>query len=257
MGNPIVVSYGGGTNSTALLCGMYEKNWIPDLILFADTGGEKPHTYEHNERLNKWLTSINFPIVTIVKSKTRDGKEETLEEMLLRTQTLPSVAFGWKTCSQRYKLQPQEKFLNHWEPATIAWRRGEKILKLIGFDADESRRARKIKDDKFEQRYPLIEWGWGRDECIEAIKRIGLPLPGKSACFFCPNSKKQEVLDLKQEYPDLFQRAIEMERNATNGGKLITIKGLGRQKSWEEIVQNESASCIIGADQDCGCYDGE
>ena len=42
-----VVGYGGGTDSTAMLIGLW-KNHIPvDLILFADPGGEQPHTYAY------------------------------------------------------------------------------------------------------------------------------------------------------------------------------------------------------------------
>lgn len=42
--SPIIVSYGGGTNSTAMLIAMVLKGIKPDLILFADTGGsyQKP-----------------------------------------------------------------------------------------------------------------------------------------------------------------------------------------------------------------------
>ena len=42
--SPIIVSYGGGTNSTAMLIAMVLKGIKPDLILFADTGGELPET---------------------------------------------------------------------------------------------------------------------------------------------------------------------------------------------------------------------
>ena len=34
-----LVSFGGGTNSTAMLIGMFERQIPVDLILFADTGG--------------------------------------------------------------------------------------------------------------------------------------------------------------------------------------------------------------------------
>ena len=37
---------------------------------------------------------------------------------------------------------------------------------------------------------------WGRDDCVAAIARVGLPQPGKSACFFCPSSKKHEIITL-------------------------------------------------------------
>lgn len=39
-----IVSFGGGTNSTAMIIGMYLHKIPIDLITFADTGGEQPHT---------------------------------------------------------------------------------------------------------------------------------------------------------------------------------------------------------------------
>ena len=39
-----MVSYGGGANSTALLIGLHQHRIPVDLILFADTGAEHPHT---------------------------------------------------------------------------------------------------------------------------------------------------------------------------------------------------------------------
>lgn len=36
-----VVSFGGGTNSTAMIIGMYLRKIPIDLILFADTGGDQ------------------------------------------------------------------------------------------------------------------------------------------------------------------------------------------------------------------------
>lgn len=53
-----VVSFGGGTNSTAMIIGMYLHKIPIDLILFADTGGEQPHTYEFMETFNEWLVSM-------------------------------------------------------------------------------------------------------------------------------------------------------------------------------------------------------
>lgn len=50
-----VVSFGGGTNSTAMIIGMYLHKIPIDLILFADTGGEQTHTYEFMGTFNEWL----------------------------------------------------------------------------------------------------------------------------------------------------------------------------------------------------------
>lgn len=78
----IFVSYGGGTNSTAMLAGMYEQGERPDVILFADTGGEKPHTYTHLKAIDEWLSRVGFPTIQVVRYK-----RETLEEYCLRART--------------------------------------------------------------------------------------------------------------------------------------------------------------------------
>lgn len=238
-----VVSYGGGTNSTAMLIGMWERGIPADLILFADTGGEKPHTYAHLELMHVWSVKHLGCGICVVKSPTK-----TLEQDCLDRNALPSVAYGFKTCSQRWKAQPQEVFLNNWLPSIRHKEQGGEIVKLIGFDADEPQRAKLYPGN----RYPLIEWGWGRDECIEAIDRAGLTRPGKSACFFCPSSKAHEILNLPK---DLQDRAIAMEKNA----QLTTVKGLGRNFAWADLIRADRAQIDMfksNIEIDCGCYDG-
>ena len=252
-----VVAYGGGTNSTAMLVLMHETGQRPDHIVFADTGGEKPHTYEHLRVVNEWCKSIGFPEIVTVRKRGRVYVGETLEENCLRKSMLPSIAYGFKTCSQKYKVQPQDMYFNNLPEAKAVWAAGDKILKYIGYDADEMRRARDFTDDKYAFVYPLIAEDWGREECIEAIRRAGLPQPGKSACFFCPSSKKQEILDLKREYPVLFQRALAMEANA----ELTSVKGLGRRFSWREFADKHETQADLfsdaGSEVPCGCYDGD
>jgi hypothetical protein len=248
-----VASFGGGTDSTAMLIGMVQKQLPVDLILFADTGGEKPHTYEHIKKFSEWLVLMGYPPIVSVRYK-----RETLEENSLRIKGLPSIAYGFKKCSLKFKVQPQDQYCNNWKPAKDAWKRGEKVTKLIGYEAGEERRAKISEDKKYAYRYPLIEWGWDRAKCIEVIQSVGLPLPGKSACFFCPSSKAQEVKQLAKDYPHLAQRALAMEANAD----LTTIKGLGRNYSWKDLLAfDEAQTKLFDSDYStteipCGCYDG-
>lgn len=248
-----VASFGGGTDSTAMLIGCWQRGIKVDLILFADTGGEKPHTYEHIKEFSRWLVAHAMPEIIVVRYK-----KETLEENCLRIKGLPSIAYGFKKCSLKFKVQPQDQYCNNWKPAKDAWKSGEHVVKLIGYDASEDRRAKIATDKKYNYRYPLIEWGWTRRDCIDVIKFAGLPLPGKSACFFCPSSKAQEVKQLAKDYPELAARAVAMEKNA----HLTDIKGLGRNFAWGDLLAFDDAQVKMfdddwsTAEVPCGCYDG-
>lgn len=184
-----IVSYGGGVDSTAMLIGMYQRNIRVDLILFADTGGEKPETYEYIEIMNEWLRQHGMPPIQVVKYTDRNGARLTLEEECLRCETLPSLAYGFKRCSLKHKISVQDKIINNHPMSRPLWDSGLKINKFIGFDAGEMQRMDKIRerdlrDKKYQKQYPLIQWGWNRNACIEKIAAEGLPVPLKSACFF-------------------------------------------------------------------------
>ena len=56
--------------------------------------------------------SHGMPPITRVYKTTRDGKRLTLEQECLQSGTLPSIAYGFKRCSLKHKLGPQEKFCN-------------------------------------------------------------------------------------------------------------------------------------------------
>ena len=239
-----------------MLIGLHERGEHPDLILFADTGGERPETYKHLEIVNKWCESIGFPSIVTVMQVKNTGENNPLYELCIEKKMLPSIACGYKTCSQKHKIAPQDKYVNHWQPAKDAWTNQEKVTKLIGYDADETHRTGKdYTSDKYDFRYPLVEWGWGRDDCIEAIDRAGLPQPGKSSCFFCPSSKPKEILELGRKYPELLKRALEMEANA----ELTSVKGLGRSYAWADLVHFNNAQLDMfnyEIETPCGCYDG-
>lgn len=245
----IVVSYGGGTNSTAMLVGMKARGIVPDVIIFADTGGEKPHTYSHLEYMKKWCADHGFPDITVVANRPNG---ETLEDECIRRRALPSLAYGFKTCSQKFKIRPQRNYLKKLRQTKSTWESGNKVIVAVGFDADEPNRAVEYDDPRYKNWYPLVEWEWGREECIDAIASAGIPQPGKSSCFFCPSSKQSEVRWLASAHPDLMERAAVMEQNA----ELTQVSGLGRSYRWSDLIATDDLfpECFI--DQACGCYDG-
>lgn len=257
---PIVANYGAGVDSTAKLIGCEALGIRPDLVLFADTGGEKPETYAYLPVFNAWLRRVGFPEVTVVKYRPSHDRYDTLESNCTANETLPSIAFrgggpGSGGCSLKFKAEVMNAWLigkkrgpwkgAGWEPFHKARDAGVKTVRLIGYDDSVADRKRTVKaagriDPHFEFRYLLQEWHWDRDRCKEAILAAGLPLPPKSACFFCPASKKPEIIALADEHPDLFMRAVAMEDRAADGKHGLGEKrGLGINFRWRAFAEKQ------------------
>jgi hypothetical protein len=247
----LVVAYGVGVSSTAMLVELIRRAIRPDHILFADTGGEKPETYAYLDVIRPFLARHGFPDVTTVRYRPKRAAYDTLEGQCLYTGTLPSLAYGGKSCSQKYKRAPQDAFILAAYPPAEVLGRGQRIVRAIGFEAGEERRtfahmvkaadgARRqgreawLDEHYFINWYPLLEWGHDRRRCQEIIAAARLPVPLKSACWFCPASKKAEIAWLQEHHPDLLERALAIERNAA--AKLTSVKGLGRYFSWRDYL---------------------
>lgn len=266
---PLVVAYGLGVDSTAMLVEFAQRGIRPDLILFADTGAEKPETYGYMPVIQGYLAGIGFPAAVTVRYRPTRAVYDTLEQQCLHTGTLPSLAYGGKSCSLKYKRTPQDKYILARYPPEQFVKQGRRVVRAIGFEAGEERRTyahvvkaigldageehrltwkqnstvskeRPSRQQWLDQHffaywYPLMDWGYDRQRCKQVIADAGLPVPIKSACYFCPASKKHEIAWLEANHPDLLERALQIERNAQ--AKLTSVKGLGRSYAWETHVK--------------------
>mgnify|MGYP003134606335 CR=1 FL=1 len=263
-----VLSFGGGVNSTGLLVGLVERSVPVDRILFADTGAERPDVYRHVEEVSQWAQRSGYPAIETVRWMRKrttylaeSGTFLSLEQFCIKTKSLPSLAYGMKGCSVKWKAQVQDGVVKDWKDARQRWERGEKVVRLLGYDAAEAHRAAKDRDNKwFAFRYPLIDWDWDREDCQEAIARAGLQPAAKSACFFCPAHSEKEIAQLGRLYPELLQRALAIEENAeSNAGHLVSLQG-ARGRPWREVWAAAKAGKPLKGrrmDLPCGCFDGE
>lgn len=271
-----VVSFGGGTNSTAMIIGMYLHKIPIDLILFADTGGEQPHTYEFMGTFNEWLVKHGIPKIVSVEYHDKDGNRLTLEQECINSGRLPSIAYGYKNAlssTRSGRRRSSATTINRAKRCGPAASASTNTSVTMPGRHGASNTPRPYEaDKKYEKHYPLYEWGWTREECVHVIERAGLPRPGKSSCFFCPSMKKKEIQALWENYPDLFERAIALEHGSAKTN--VNVKGLGRDWSWEsyynefmankefeeaqltfdQLFPDSPGGCICGAP--CGCYDG-
>jgi len=229
---PWGINFGGGTNSTALVIECFNRGLKPSWILFSDTKDEKPETYEAMKRLNAWLKKRDWPTINrtewIRQKPLEDGTmTESLEQYCLRLGYMPSAAYGYAGCSTKFKRQPAER-----------WRKEqgfEQTVYALGYDAGEHKRVNRPRCETTDSTtewpwYPLYAWGINRDRCVEIIKEAGLQPVAKSACWFCPFSKRQEWEALSRDHPDLFARALAIEANAIKNGNAKS--GLRRSQGF-------------------------
>ncbi len=173
----------------------------------ADVGGEHPETYCYIEYFGKWLAKHDLEITTLspvthahlYDDKRLGGLANTLEEYCLKRGIIPLLAVRW--CSVMFKGDPLEN-----------WRKQhDYAFTNIGMSASEPRRVR--GDPAV--RYPLVEADIHRPECIRIIQRAGLEVPIKSGCFFCPGARLASMRRLYYDHPDLYDRCIALEDNAS------------------------------------------
>lgn len=254
LGRRIVVCFGAGVDSTALLVVLWLSSIRPNLITFADTGGEKPETYVHLVRMNEVLRGWEWPEIVVCRKNTKESTPYvTLQGECLANETLPAIAFGMKSCSMKWKQEPQDQYLmgvksgpnaraphSLWLESQLS---GSRIVKLFGYDSGRAdlRRSRNLPlaDENFDRSYPLQVLGWVRADCVHVIVEVlGLALvPIKSACWFCPASRRWELYWLAAYHPDLLEQALEIERNALTGrhSRFNTVE-FG--DDWDELVRD-------------------
>lgn len=226
MKETVVVQYGGGVNSAALCVLLAERGIVPKLILMADPGDEWPETHAHREQvMNPWLRAHGLPEVTVTSRKVearyrpRAEMYDTLMESCVRNKTLPSAAYGFSGCSDKYKRTVALWYTERQAWAQEVWARGERLVKAIGYDTDEPGRIRTFFNDAKENEryvpwYPLFEAGLTRDDCEELLRARGIAPPRKSACRRCPNNSIEDWIEFKARDPEEFAKAVEMSKNA-------------------------------------------
>lgn len=214
--NPFrVISYGGGTQSTALMIMAAERIIDFPILLYANVGekAENPETlaYFHDVAV-PYCKAHGLDLREVRKRPS--GKEVDLFDTIMnqdsRSMTIP-VYLGSgqpfiRTCTADYKVKRIAYVVKHMG-ATVK----EKALVALGISIDEYSRVRHSTIKWQEYAYPLIDRRMSRQDCIEFIGQAGLPVPPKSSCFFCPFHTNAYWRNLSHNRPDLFRKAISIE----------------------------------------------
>lgn len=247
-----ILSLSGGKDSAALA--VYMRDRVPEMeYIFHDTDKELPETYEYLGRLEALLGK---PIHKTAPEHSFDKWLDVFGGMI------PSNHRRW--CTRMLKLKPFEDYIGN-----------EKVFNYVGLRADEEREGYISHKSNITTIYPFREDGLVKSDIIDILEASGLGLPTytrwgrtRSGCYFCFYQQKIEWVRLKQEHPDLFEKAKDYEyANRKNGNAFYwngeePLEELEKPERMAQIVENwekqrersrRSASTlvsILGGDQE-------
>ncbi len=215
-----VWSCGGGVDSTAIALMIIQgKLSKPDLAFMTDVGWERRSTWDYvTGVLRPKLDAVGVQLQVI---KTSDYAGNSLVDRRGFT-VIPAYArrdgkvIKYSTrCSGPWKLAVAKR-----------WLREQGVTRCenwIGIAADESRRAKGSGQQWFEHRYPLIEAGMTREDCLFAVGQAGWPMPPRTSCVMCPHQTNNEWDRMAILEPKEFARAcaIEQELQRTQPGTYL------------------------------------
>jgi hypothetical protein len=199
-----VLSYGGGVN-TAAMCVLVVEGKLPrpDYIVMADTGREATATWDYlSEVIQPYLSTVGLAVQIAPHSLATVDLYSGNGDLLLPVFTDDGAVTAF--CSVEWKRRVVRRLL-----------RAEGVTECdvwIGYTLDEIGRVKPSDVLWAANVHPLLDLMLTRRDCLSIVKRAGLPQPPKSACWMCSHRSNEEWRYLRDEYPDDFQRAIELEK---------------------------------------------
>jgi hypothetical protein len=231
-----VLSYGGGLDSFAMLLDAIERAEPPDVVVFVDIAdamhedpGEWPGTYRHvREQVIPLCARLGVPFVWLDSTHYPVRGARSLFAWLRERRQIP-VAGPSRVCTSVAKVERFERWMDDTFP-------GRTVEVWVGFEAGEEGRAerdpnagrpRRCARARRINRFPLIERALCRCRCEALVRRLGYPVPRKSACVFCPYASRGDWQTFARELPGEFAQVVELEaaKPPTRSGQKLSIMG--------------------------------
>ncbi|WP_342632739.1 phosphoadenosine phosphosulfate reductase family protein [Marinobacter alkaliphilus] len=265
-----VLSFGAGQDSSALL-EMYlddpkfRQQYAPNdfVVVMADTGDEFDQTYDHVRDVQRRCKAAGVEFVLISPEMGFHSESwRSLRHFYRSKGTIGSKAFP-KTCTDRLKIQPIYRWLEHWLSEKYGVQCNRKagirefaarygrIKMMIGIaKGEETRMADPAKNpnrwyrESIEPVYPLVDMGMDRAACQKLLHAKGLyVIP--SNCKACPFLSEPELEYLRRFYPEALADWVELEaaklkKHADKSAVIVTDKEGNPKRDREGRVKVEN-----------------
>lgn len=228
----LVCCLSGGKDSLVMTHYLHSELSETDVdirVVFADTGIMLPIARQFVEQICKeygWN-------LTVVEGHFFEKAEKN---------GMPRMKHRW--CCWACKIKPISEFTK-----TLPPQRAE----AVGVRRDESSRRRKLKNKVYYLKRGLV-WkyapilDWTEKDVLRYIKNHDLPMPPhyklglRETCMCGVYSNKRQMLILKAQFPELWNKIIQLEANFRKGGaafyfrnKPVYAKDLAKQKTLKEV----------------------
>lgn len=233
-----ILNYGGGRQTVAM-CVLIAQGKLPrpDRIIIADTGREKPSTFEYLEEITRpMLERIGLTVEIAPRSLAYVDLYGHNGDLLLPvyTETGKMSAF----CSDEWKASVVTRYrhlitlgyshaeIEQMSPEVVKQemkrRTGMQYTNWIGFAWDERKRIKGREGRSF----PLVDLMLTKSDCRQIVQDAGLPLPPPSSCWMCPNMPNAEWRYIRDEYPAAFEQACQLDEEIREEDQFRGHKGV-------------------------------
>lgn len=235
-------SFSGGKDSTYLVLRLHELGIKMADIVYFDTGWEFPQMEAHiaqvediiKQKITRLVPREEFNFLFARKVRTRNTK-------------YPFAGYGWPSAGRRWCTGEKRRAMDAYAKS-LTWRGVPlPVIQCIGYAADESKRVEKHSEKKaawFQGAdYPLAAWGVTEEQALAYCKERGLFWDGlydifdRVSCWCCPLGGISRAEKVYRNFPELWQRMLEMEswlpeQHRGYTGK-YTVSGLDKRFSEE------------------------
>ena len=206
-----VISFSGGKDSTAMALEMLDRGEEIHSVIAFDTGWEFPQMFDHWDKFEKYTG------LEIVRIRPKESFDHSLVHRPVTASKgekkgeVYQYGYGWPSPMRRWctteKIRGILKYLKNIEDP----------ISCIGFASDEKHRSEGKSDEKYPQRYPLIEWDIDEVEALKICKKHGFDWGGlydnfnRVSCFCCPLQPLPSIRTLRSKYPELWERMMKLD----------------------------------------------
>lgn len=206
MDRSIVWSYGGGTQSVAIVL-LIERGELPkpECIVISNTTREATETWEYT------ITNV-LPIferiglsleITTSHGRMYYHDDDTLPLIPAYTSSGQIRLF----CSAEWKRDEVYRYLR-----SKGYGPKRPVILWLGMSLDEVHRMKPGKRKWATTHFPLIQdRKTYRGECIQIVLDAGLPPPPKSSCWMCPYRLNPQWRRLREHYPSDWRKAVQLD----------------------------------------------